>query len=55
MSENLEHFKQLAALEAVKLIKSGMTVGLGTGSTAKYAILEIGRLIADHKLMEVRG
>lgn len=55
MSENLEHFKNLAALEAVKLVKSGMTVGLGTGSTAKYAILEIGRLIKDHKLMDIRG
>jgi ribose 5-phosphate isomerase A len=52
---NLEHFKEQAALEAVKLVKSGMTVGLGTGSTAKYAILEIGRLIAARKLMDIIG
>jgi ribose 5-phosphate isomerase A len=51
----LEEFKRLAALEAVKHVKSGMTVGLGTGSTAKYAILEIGRLIQDGKLAEIIG
>jgi ribose 5-phosphate isomerase A len=51
----LEEFKRLAALEAVKHVKSGMTVGLGTGSTAKYAIQEIGRLIADGKLSEIIG
>jgi ribose 5-phosphate isomerase A len=51
----LEEFKRLAALEAVKHVKSGMTVGLGTGSTAKYAILEIGRLIQDGKLSEIIG
>jgi ribose 5-phosphate isomerase A len=53
--ENLEHFKKLAALEAVKFVKSGMTVGLGTGSTAKYAIEEIGRLMAERKLMDIIG
>ncbi len=52
---DLEHFKKLACLEAVKLVRSGMTVGLGTGSTAKYAILEIGRLLAERKLTEVIG
>jgi ribose 5-phosphate isomerase A len=52
---NLEHFKEQAALEAVKLVKSGMTVGLGTGSTAKYAILEIGRLLAARKLVDIVG
>ena len=45
--------KKLAALEAVKHVKSGMTLGLGTGSTAKHAIIEIGRLIQEHKLMDV--
>ena len=36
--------KRLAALEAVKHVKSGMSVGLGTGSTAALAIEELGRL-----------
>lgn len=38
--------KRAAAEEAVKLIEDGMTVGLGTGSTANYAIEAIGRRVA---------
>jgi ribose 5-phosphate isomerase A len=34
--------KQAAALEAVKLIQDGMVVGLGSGSTATFAIQAIG-------------
>ena len=37
--------KKYAALEAVKHIKDGFVVGLGSGSTAAYAIQEIGRMI----------
>ncbi len=51
----LEEFKRLAALEAVKHVKSGMTLGLGTGSTARYAILEIGRLVKEGKLTGIIG
>lgn len=36
--------KRAAALEAVQNVESGMTVGLGTGSTAALAIEELGRL-----------
>jgi ribose 5-phosphate isomerase len=32
-----------------------MAVGLGTGSTAKYAILEIGRLLRENKLSSIVG
>ncbi|TYP79753.1 ribose-5-phosphate isomerase RpiA [Paenibacillus methanolicus] len=39
--------KRLAAVEAVKEIEDGMVVGLGTGSTAYYAIVEIGRRVAE--------
>ncbi|MDX2004709.1 MAG: ribose-5-phosphate isomerase RpiA [Meiothermus sp.] len=52
---DLEHFKQQAALEAVKHVQSGMTVGLGTGSTAKYAVLEIGRKLREGELTDVCG
>ncbi len=34
----MEELKKLAAEEAVKLVKDGMVVGLGTGSTAKFAV-----------------
>jgi len=35
--------KQLVAIEAAKLVQSGMLVGLGTGSTANYFIEELAR------------
>jgi ribose 5-phosphate isomerase A len=47
--------KRAAALEAVKLVRSGMTVGLGTGSTAVHAVTELGRLLATGELTGIRG
>lgn len=37
--------KKVAALEAVKYIKNGMTVGLGTGSTAFFMIEALGQMV----------
>ncbi len=37
--------KRLAAEKAVELVQDGMKVGLGTGSTAYFAIEAIGRLV----------
>ena len=42
-----EQAKQQAAIEAVRLIPDGAVVGLGTGSTAYYAIVELGRRIRE--------
>lgn len=42
--------KQLAANKAVSFIKSGMTVGLGTGSTAYWAIEMIGEKVKKNEL-----
>jgi len=42
--------KQLAAEAAVALIKDGMKVGLGTGSTAYFAIQKIGSRIREEGL-----
>jgi len=39
--------KRLAADEAAKYIKRGMTLGLGTGSTAAYFVDAVGKLVAD--------
>jgi len=39
--------KRVAALEAIRFIKDGDVVGLGTGSTAKYAIEEIGKRVQN--------
>lgn len=44
--EHLETEKQNAAKEAVLFLRNNMIVGLGTGSTARYAIEEIARLVA---------
>ena len=52
---DLEPYKQQAAIQAVTHVRSGMAVGLGTGSTAKYAILELGRLIRENKLSGIVG
>lgn len=46
----IEEAKKRAALEAVKYIKNGDTVGLGSGTTAAYVVNEIGRLIKENKL-----
>jgi ribose 5-phosphate isomerase A len=50
----VEKAKKNAALEAVKHVKDGFTVGLGSGSTAAYAIEEIGKRMKREKL-HVRG
>ena len=45
-----EEAKKRAALEAIKHLKDGFTLGLGSGSTATYAIREIGRKIQQEDL-----
>lgn len=55
--ENLgwrEEAKRRAALEAVKHVKNGNIVGLGSGSTAAYAIEQIGEKIRRKK-MQILG
>jgi len=49
-----EKAKKMAALEAVKHVKDGYIIGLGSGSTAAYAIAEIGRKIREEEI-EVLG
>jgi hypothetical protein len=55
MSHKLDPFvqdqwKKEAAEAAAAQVKSGMVVGLGTGSTAKYAIDALGRRVAEEGL-----
>lgn len=49
-----EQEKQRAAIAAVAEVRSGMIVGLGSGSTAAYAITEIGRRVKEEGL-SIRG
>lgn len=55
MTLDLEPLKQEAAIRAVALVRSGMRVGLGTGSTARYAIEELGRKLRDGELTDIVG
>ena len=48
--QDTEKGKRNAALEAVKHVKDGFIVGLGSGSTAALAIEEIGKRIAGAKI-----
>jgi len=45
----IEDAKRHAVLEAVKHIRNGQVIGLGSGSTAAYAIQETGKLIRQKK------
>ena len=45
-----EELKKMAGIHAANYVKSGMKVGLGTGSTVKYTILELGRRIIEEGL-----
>lgn len=50
---NQDIYKQQAALEAVKHVQSNMVVGLGSGSTARHAIMELGRRLQEGELQNV--
>src|SRR5688572_863172 len=50
-----EQQKRMAAEAALRLIEPGMTVGLGSGSTAAWFIRELGRRHARGELAGVRG
>jgi ribose 5-phosphate isomerase A len=52
MSE-LEHFKAVAANAALAHVESGCVVGLGTGSTAAFVILELGRRVREGELRNI--
>ena len=46
-----EREKRLAGQAAARLIENGMTVGLGTGSTARYAVEEAARRVSEGLVM----
>ena len=45
-----EELKKNAGIYAAKYVKNGMKIGLGTGSTVKYTILELARRIKEEGL-----
>lgn len=50
-----DELKRLAALAALEEVKSGDRLGLGTGSTARHFILELGRKLASGELKDIVG
>jgi len=48
-------YKQQAAESAVESVRSGMVVGLGTGSTAIFATRRIAQLLSDGTLKDIVG
>ncbi len=50
-----DELKKQAAWKAVEYVKSGMVVGLGTGSTAAFAVDRIGQLLKEGKLKDIVG
>ncbi|MEI6521008.1 MAG: ribose 5-phosphate isomerase A, partial [bacterium] len=55
MTDRFAEFKKIAGERAVDFIKPGMTVGLGHGSTAIFAVRKIAALIEAGKLPDVKG
>ena len=51
---DVEALKREAGIAACKFVKTGMKVGLGTGSTVKHTVIELGRQIAEEGLEIVR-
>jgi len=52
--DKVEALKREAGIAACSFVSSGMTLGLGTGSTVRYTVLEIGRRMAEEGL-QVKG
>ncbi len=44
---NTENQKKIAAEKATEDVRSGMVVGLGTGSTVYYALLKLGAMVGE--------
>src|SRR5688572_11315610 len=42
-----EEIKQLVARQAARLVQNNMTVGIGSGSTIYWLIMELGNLVKD--------
>ena len=51
----MERWKREAAEAAVERVRPGMILGLGHGSTARYALLKIAELLRTGKLWDIQG
>lgn len=51
--DDIERLKSEAGIAACDFIRDGMKLGLGTGSTVRYTVIEIGRRISEEGLSVV--
>ena len=49
-AEEKEAMKEDAGIAACAFVENGMRIGIGTGSTVKYTILELGRRMREEGL-----
>ena len=54
-AELLTEYKQQAAERAAEFVKPGMVIGLGSGSTAVFAMRQVARLRQDGRLDNILG
>ncbi|MGB0265871.1 MAG: ribose 5-phosphate isomerase A, partial [Candidatus Poseidoniaceae archaeon] len=52
--QDIEALKKEAGIKACDYVQTGMKVGLGTGSTVKYTIIELARRMNEEGL-EITG
>lgn len=55
MVDLMSELKKKAAEKAVEYVKSGMILGLGTGSTTYYALEKIAELLGKGELKNIKG
>jgi ribose 5-phosphate isomerase A len=53
--DDADRWKAAAARAALEHVRSGMLLGLGTGSTASHVVRDLGRRLATGELRDVRG
>jgi len=51
----IDRFKQAAAVRAADMVNSGMVIGLGTGSTTQFFIEELGERLTRNRIGGVTG
>ncbi len=55
MNDEVVKYKKQAAESAVQMVRSGMVVGLGAGSTAILAVHYLAELLAEKKIRDIVG
>ncbi len=50
-----DRLKKEAGISSVDLVRPGMVLGLGTGSTTRFALIEIAARLKDGRLKDIVG